>query len=556
VRWQARWVALVLMVAGAGACSRTPSVSDTPLLPVALPDLSRSDASVRTQGDEQYAALLRVVNAAGTSSFERGEAYGAFGMFLHAAEYLDAAEPAYRNAQRLVPGDVRWPYYLGHLYIGRGDTARAIASFERVVALRPDELPALVRLGRLHHDQGRTDDAERYFARAHTVDPSSVAVLAALGQVALARDDYATASAHLERALAIDPQALALHSPLAMAYRGLGDLARAEDHLARWRNREIPLPDPLRERLDVVLESGLSFELRGARALESGDWATAADLFRQGAAITSGTTPLGRSLRHKLGTALVLGGEVRAAVEQFEEVVRLAPQDGSDESAARAHYSLGVLMASAGRGARAIDHLTAAVGYNPAYAEAHVALADALRRAGRVEASLAHYREAVALSPRDAAYARTGYGIALARLGRYRDAREWFEETARLHPGSPDVINGLARLLAAAPEAAVRDERRALTLAGELARSQRTLELGETLAMARAAVGEYGLAASIQREVVEAALQAGLSGWASAMTENLHRYERGERARLPWHPDHPAHAPGPPVDPAIRAALE
>ena len=37
-------------------------------------------------------------------------------------ESYEAAEPAYLNAQDLIPGDARWPYYLGHLYKSIGQT--------------------------------------------------------------------------------------------------------------------------------------------------------------------------------------------------------------------------------------------------------------------------------------------------------------------------------------------------------------------------------------------------------------------------------------------------
>ena len=54
-------------------------------------------------------------------------------MLLHAAEYHEAAEPAYLNAQDLMPGDVRWPYYLGHLYKTIGQTQKSIDAFTREV---------------------------------------------------------------------------------------------------------------------------------------------------------------------------------------------------------------------------------------------------------------------------------------------------------------------------------------------------------------------------------------------------------------------------------------
>ena len=59
-------------------------------------------------------------------------------MTLHASEYFDAAEPAYLNAQRLMPREPRWPYFLAHLHRAEGDTARSIAAFRRVLEIAPE----------------------------------------------------------------------------------------------------------------------------------------------------------------------------------------------------------------------------------------------------------------------------------------------------------------------------------------------------------------------------------------------------------------------------------
>ena len=198
-----------------------------------------------------------------------------------------------------------------------------------------------------------------------------------------------------------------------MAYRGLGDTAKAEEHLKLWKNTEVLVPDPFRRELDLALESGLSYELRGVRALEQRDFKAAADFFKKGVDITPAASALGRSLRHKLATALYLQGDVRGAMKWFEETLRMAPDNGIDETAAKAHYSLGVLMASSGRSQEAISHLSAASRFSPNYVEAYQALGDALRRSGRVEQSLAQYAEALRINPevrRRAIWLRHGAG--------------------------------------------------------------------------------------------------------------------------------------------------
>jgi len=533
-------IVLVIATAGAAGCSKTPSQPS--LRPVVLPDLASVDESVQKQIRDRSAAVDAKKNGRAEAGSELAEAYGSLGMLLHASEFFDAALPCYLNAQTLAPSDVRWPYYLGHLYKVTGKVPEATDAFARALAIKPDDLPTLIWLARLYLDQGRPNDAEPLLTKALSVQPRAIAALAALGNVKLAQRDYTNAAARFEEALAADPESVSLHSPLASAYRALGRTADAEAHLKLWRNRDILVQDPLKQELDLLLESGLSYELRGVRALEAQDFPAAAAFFRKGVALTEPTAPLGRSLRHKLGTALVLGGDADGAIQQFNEVVRAAPQNQYDESAAKAHYSLGLIMASRGQMAPAIDHMTSAVSYNTTYLEARVALADLLRGAGRLDASLPQYREAIVLNPR-AVEPRFGYAMALAGVRRYKDAREALEEAIRMQPDRQELSIALARILAAAPDDHVRDGRRALMIVDDLFKTNKTMVLGETMAMALAEVGDFGQAVGIQREIIQAAQKAGLDADARRMSANLALYERQRPCRKPWTGGEPLAAP-------------
>jgi tetratricopeptide (TPR) repeat protein len=503
------------------------------LRPVALPDLSRSDQGVQSQARERFAAVTRKLRDTATDPSDLGTAFGELGMLLDAAEYHEAAEPCYLNAQVLAPTEIRWPYYLGQLYKSKGKMDSAEASFKRVLELRPDDLPTLIWLGRLYLDQGRPGEADPLFTKAYALAPRTVAVLAGLGRVALARQDYAQAARRLDEALTIDPEAESLHYPLAMAYRGLGQLDKAQPHLRQWRNRDILVPDPLQQDLDLLLESGLSYELRGVRALEAHDWPAAAGFFRKGFALTHENSSLRRSLQHKLGTALYLSGDARGAEEQFEGVLRSSPEGGIDESTAKAHYSLGVLMMSTGRRQQGMEHLASGVKYQPTYVEARLALADALRRNRRAEASLVHYSEAIKMNPR-LSQARLGYAMALVQLRRDREARDLLSEAMVQHADQPEIAHALARVLAASPDDRVRDGPRAMAIVQELFKGQKTTELGETMAMTYAEVGEYERAAAIQRGVMAAARKAGLGDAVRRMETNLRLYEHRQPCRTPW----------------------
>jgi len=528
--------ALMLALWGCRSPAGSPPQQAAPsLLEVSLPDLSRADEAVQVQARERHAALLEKIKA-GVKGPELGAAYGELGMLLQAAEHPEAAEPCYRNAQTLMPADPRWPYYLGRLYQTTGRAPQSEAAFARVLELQPDDVPTLVQLGRMYLDRGNPGAAEPLFARARAASPKSVAALAGLGQTALANRQYERAVEYLEAGLAADPRALSLHSPLANAYRALGNLQKAESHLKQWRNTDVPLPDPRKEALDALLESSLSYELRGVRALNGQDWKGAAALFRKGIALSPPDSAMRRSLHHKLGTALWMLGDDRGAVAEFETVARLAPAEGVDESSAKAHYSLGIVLASSGRAAPAIEHLTAALRYQPSYAEAHLALADLLRGSRRFAEALPHYESAVRINPRSA-QGRIGYAITLVRLGRDVEARDWLADAIRLQPDQPDLAHALARVLAAAPDDRARDGKRALEIAQQLSATQKTGAVAETLAMALAEVGQYQDAVTVQRGALDAARRAGQPGAAARVTANLRLYERDRPCRMPWRDD-------------------
>ena len=525
-----------------GDSGPAPTQADT-LRDVPLPDLPNVDEAVREQAREMHETLQRTRAQPDTPREDIAHAYGEYGMLLHAAEYYDAALPAYLNAQTLAPREPRWPYYLGHLHRSQGDSAASIAAFERALELAPGDMPAMVWLGRSYQEQGQPDRAASYFERALAIAPDTVAALAGLGQASLAQKAYPRAVEVLERALAIDSRVASLHSPLAMAYRGLGDERKAQAHLSQWRNVDILVPDPLRQELDLAVQSGLASELRGVRALESRNFAAAAEHFRAGIRLAPGTTALGRSLRHKLGTALALSGDVDGAVAQFQDVVRLAGADTRDEPAAKAHYSLGVLASSSGRVAIAEKHLTGALQHNPNYLEARLALGDLRRRTGRFQSAMADYQDALRIDPRSAE-ARFGYAMALVRLNRYPEARDWLEESVRIFPERREFSHALARILAAAPDTTARDGRRAMALVQQLFAADQSPEVVETMAMVAAELGDFTQAAAIQRELLEATRQSGQAGDLPRLTATLRLYEKGQPSRVPWPANHPVHLPG------------
>ena len=210
-------------------------------------------------------------------------------------------------------------------------------------------------------------------------------------------------------------------------------------------------------------------------------------------------------MRHRLGIALYLNGDARAALEQFEETVRRSPDF------ARARYSLGVLLMTSGRRAKRGGRADwpGAVTRRPELRRGAPAAGggSTSKTDGRTNRCLGG-RAVSRLDPR-VAEARLGVAMTLVRLRRYQEARDRLVEGMQAHPAQPEFARGLARLLAAAPDDRVRDGRRALTMTQQLLKEQQTLDVGETVAMTLAELGQYEQAVTFQREVMAAAAKAG-----------------------------------------------
>ncbi len=492
--------------------------------PVSLPDLSRAAESVREQIGEQHSSLMVTVERGGATAAERSGAYGEMGKLLMAAEYLDAAEACFLNAQALAPRDVRWPYYLGHLYKSKTDHVESAAFFEQALELKPGDVPSLVWLGEVNLELGRPEMAEAFLEKALAQRPGLVAALSSLGRASLATRDYARAVERLEHALAEDPQAVSVHYPLAMAYRGLGDYAKAQAHLERRGEVELVMADPLMQELGRLLRSASAYETSGLRALEQEEWEMAAEYFQKGIELR----PDDPTLRHRRGTALALMGDVPGAVGEFEEALRLSPEF------AKAHYSLGVITASNGLFEEATTRFVDAVRYDATYVEARLVLADLLRRSDRAGASLPHYAQVIKTDPR-VSEARFGHAMALVQLHRYDEALERLDEGARAHPARFEFALALARLLASAPDDQVRDGRRAMALMQGLSEHRGIVEIDETRAMVLAELGDYEQAAALQRKVIaEVRRRRWSGGVVDGMVENLKLYETRQPSRTPW----------------------
>jgi tetratricopeptide (TPR) repeat protein len=487
---------------------------------VQLPDMRNMEPEVREHLTSAQNALAATVKDPATPANKLGEAYGMMGEIYQAYSLNSPAKECYLNASRLAPEDFRWVYLLGKLSEREGDAQRAVSYYNTARDLRPDYLPVFLSLGNLYLQLDRLDEAEDFFRRALEADEASAAAQYGLGQAALSKRSYADAAKYLEKALRLAPEANRLHYALAMAYRGLNDVEKAQSHLALSGTVGVRASDPLLDGLQDLIKGARLHLIRGKAALEARRFAEAAAEFRKAIIEQPDSLPA----HFNLGVALTRMGDLRGAIEQFEETLRL------DASHANAHYNLGLLLAQTNQHEQAITHLRLAIGAEPDDNNARFLLAQELVNARRLEEAGAELSRVVQADP-DNEDALLGLVKILLVKKQYRQALAALEKGHAQFPQKGLTTVTLAYLLAAAPQLDLRDGKRALELARAAYEATATINHGVLVAMALAELGRCDEAANWARRMTARAAVEGRPDLVEKLKAELNRYERARPCR-------------------------
>jgi tetratricopeptide (TPR) repeat protein len=435
------------------------------------------DVQVRLQIEQAERAVQAAI-AARADNRSLAEAYGRLARIHHAYELFEPAEAAYREAARLAPADGQWPHLLGYLYQQTGRLDEAMRTFGDALRLQPSNHAVTARLGQVCLGLGRLREARDLFERLRHTFPALARQ--GLGEVALRERRYDAAAELFLDALTRVPQATSLHYQLAMAYRGLGRVEDARTHLAQRGQGGIRIGDPIVDSLQELVRGERGLVMQGRRAYESGQYAEAAAAFARAAADAPGS--------------------------------------------ATARFNLGLATLQLGDTATAITHLQAAFALDPADAQHGRELARLLLRAARPDEAIAVLRQVTAADDNDED-SLVGLSLLLAGAARFGEAVALLGGSVDRHPDRLTSATTLARLLAVAPDAALRNGQRALDLATTVYQRAAAPAHAETVAMALAELGRCSEALDWLRRGIADAERVGEVNEARRLTTELPRYE-------------------------------
>ena len=341
---------------------------------------------------------------------------------------------------------------LGMLYRRRGQLLPALEQFDAAAALQPDASDVqLVRAltlertgrleeaGRAYHAAWSRDEADpvkAYLTLRRTPDLPAAAAARATGAL---REAYGRIVAGRYRATSqpfltldlvadtVSPAPLADGGRLAHVY-GLLAAGRLDD--AAVALREVPATGPP--------ESTAARIQRGSRAEQDG---RLADARREYMAAVEGTLAGRHALYVGIGRLAQVEGDSPAAVDAFEQAVRLNP----NSPAVRREF--GAALVAAGRFDEAFGEFVMALLMTPDDAELLVAVGQMFLDTDRAHDAIAPLRRALAVK---ADRYETHYALATAfsRAGRTDDAAREFKEFERL---SRQAMQNRRRVVAGQP---------------------------------------------------------------------------------------------------------
>lgn len=367
------------------------------------------------------------------------EAWGALGRTFQAHGLEPEADAAYARAERLDPGDFRWPY-LRAAAIRNIRPDDALNAAGRAAELNPGYTPVHLLAAELLEGAGNVEAAMDRYRQALETAPDSALAALGIGRLLLRRGELDAAQEHLERAATLAPRAGPVRAELARLYAQQNDAeaARRAAGAARELPDLVPAEDPLLTEVWDEAVSARGTQQRALRAEAAGDFEAAEALYGHLVDLRPGDA----DILYNFGNLYARTRRFGKAAERYREALEARPEH------VVARVNLGSALLMLGRRDEAMDQLLRALDHDPADPDANRTLGGLFAYRGDNVAAIRHYRAVLSRDPQDGPVHRD-LAIVLAAEGEFEAAWEHVAAAERL--GSPPNADFLLRLQAALP---------------------------------------------------------------------------------------------------------
>jgi len=438
---------------------------------IVIEQLSKSNKEMKT-----------ILGNTEASRLNKALAYGNLGHLYHTYQFMEAAEACYGNAALYQPNVYRWNYCLAYVLQEKGDYTKALHYYKiaQSINVTPDLVYLVnIRLGECYLSLNEVEKAGMVYDLAYKINPGGPAILSRMGELELKNKQYDKAIFYLEEALKREPAANKLYYPLAMAYRNKGNLDTAKKHLKRRGMVGVQPPDPLKKKLDSLVEGYRVNLLAGKRAFSANRYDEARVSFQK--AIKA--DPNNPAAHINLGSTYVSLNNYQKALESYETANALAPDNMT------AHFNIGSLCLFNGNLDKAVTHFNIYIEKHPEDAEARIKLANALNYNGEIQTAFDHYVAALKSKP-DLTEGWVALSLLLTNNNQHREALNVLREAHTKLPNDKVIRQNLARLFGSSPILSLRDGNKALELVLPMFEHNKNYETAKTIAIAYSEIGQ------------------------------------------------------------------
>ncbi len=364
-----------------------------------------------------YAGALEAFKKALKISPNSVKTYNNIGNACVATKDLDSAEKAFRMGLRLNPANQDGNYDLGVLLMMEGKPAAAIPHLEKV---NPQNVAARFNLIRAYLENKRVQDALRVATDVSTQGKNDVQVHFSLGVLLASEKQYKPAQLELEKADALQPETFEIVYNLGQAYLRDGQNSKSEIALDRA--------------LKVKPDSVEAMYLLAQAYKNEGRPLDALDLLLNA---------------HKQGPenvdVIFLMAQISMSQNYFEDAIPLL-ESGIQIAPQRADLiaALGESYFMAGKVDKAIDQFTKLLKIENS-ARSYSFLGLSYRNLGRFDEARKYFEEGIKLDPHSS-LCLFNLGFIAERQGNAAGAENYFQQALRFNSDFPDALLELANL--------------------------------------------------------------------------------------------------------------